>query len=144
VVGALSVAYGVLLGLFWAWVLWRNVGTQEQGGSGGRLLVLVVLATVPILLVVAGYGLCSVRVGRPDAQALKVAAVVVLAVKAAVVGYWAVELLTSTVAFSGLLHSLGWTALVVEVVPSGVWATVLALTSIPTDTPPDPEKPLSC
>jgi hypothetical protein len=142
VVGVLSIAYGALLGLFWAWVFWRDWGRQEGGWSGGRALLMVLSIAAPVVLAVAGYGLFSARIAGPDARALKVAAVVVLAAKAAVAGYWVIGLIAATGAFSDVLHQAGCLALAVEVVPSSVWAAVLALTSLPTDDPPTPEEPL--
>lgn len=134
VVGILSIAYGVLLGLFWAWTLWKGSGAQE-GWSAGKALWVVLCIAAPVLLVAVGYVLYSVRIAGPDARALKAATVAVLAVKAVVVGYWAVGLIAAAGSFSGLLHQTGLLALTVEVVPSGFWATVLALTSVPTDAP---------
>lgn len=132
VVGALSIAYGVLLALFWAWVFWRDWATEGNGVTGGRVLLILPFVAAPVFLVVASYGLCSARIAGPDARALKVATIVLLAVKVVVAGYWAIGLIAATGAFSGLLHPAGWLGLAVEVVPSGVWAVVLALTPVPT------------
>ena len=139
VVGAVSIAYGVLLGLFWAWVLWTDAETPGRW-SGGRALLLVLVVAAPVLLVVVGYGLFSGRIAGPDCRALKVATVVVLAVKAAWEGYWAIGLILATGPFSGLLHPVGWRALALMVLPSVVWAVVLALTPVPTADPPAPEE----
>lgn len=140
-VGALSIVYGVLLGLFWAWVLWEDWQTRGRGESGGFSLLIVPFVAAPVLLVVAGYGLYSARIAEPDARALKTATVVVLAAKAAVAGYWAIGLISATGAFSGMLHPLGSQAVAVEVVPSAVWAVVLARTSVPAADSPAPEEP---
>lgn len=96
-------------------------------------LAIVPFVGAPVLLIVAGYAMNSKHITRPDAHSLKGAAVVALALKAAIVGYWAVGLILASGRFSNLLHSLGWRALAFEVIPSGIWAVVLARTSIPSN-----------
>ena len=113
-------------------------GRQADRGSGALLLML--FAAAPVLLVVAVYGLCSARIALPDARALKVAAIIVLAARAAVAGYQAIHVVFYTGAFSAELRPLGWRFLALEVVPSVAWAVVLALTSIPTTAPAAPHR----
>src|SRR4051812_4974887 len=105
VIGVLSIAYGALQGLFWAWVYWGQGKTEIRGTE---VLLMALFVAAPILLIAAGCGLCFRRVAEPDARALKAATVAVLVVKAAVTGYWAIGLIAATGAFSGLLHPVGW------------------------------------
>jgi hypothetical protein len=100
----------------------------------------MLFAAAPVLLVVAVYGLCSARIALPDARALKVAAIIVLAARAAVAGYQAIHVVFYTGAFSAELRPLAWRFLALEVVPSVAWAVVLALTSIPTTAPAAPHR----
>jgi len=123
-----------------AWLL-MDRGKKGIGGSGSGVVLLILLVLAPVILVVAGYGLCSARIAVPDARALKAAGVIVLVAKAAVAGYQAVHVILYTGAFRDQLRPLGWHFLALEVIPSVVWAAVLALTRIPAVAPPAPDGP---
>lgn len=132
-IGGLRISYGLIWAAFWGWILLNSSKANVQSDLRGMGLAIVPFVGAPVLLIVAGYAMNSVRIARPDAQSLKSAAVVALALKAAIAGYWAVGLILASGSFSNLLHSLGWRAVAFEVIPSGIWAVVLATTSIPSD-----------
>jgi hypothetical protein len=138
VVGVLSIAYGVLIVLFWAWTLGTSEAHFPIPDSGSSLLRLVLFIAAPLLLAFTGYILYSTRIAGPDARAIQITTIVILAVKAAVTGYWAIELLLERGPFSGLLNQSGFLALAFVVAPSVVWAVALALTLVPSATPPPP------
>jgi hypothetical protein len=118
--GILLITYGVILCCFWAlvlWASWREV--LERPWTTGGVLTAVVFALVTVLLVCAG---CVLLSSHADARLSVWAAGITglaLGAKAILACSWALD-------EGGLAF---WALMGLVVVPSGIWALVLAGTA---------------
>lgn len=120
VLGILAIVYGVILCCFWMLALSGNGWEILRGPwTIGGVLRALVFASVPVLLIYAGWALRSNRAGiRVRIWAAAITAVA-LGAKAILASSWAFD--------EGGLAS--WLLMTFVVVPSGVWALVLAGTA---------------
>jgi len=118
-IGLLTMVYGGLLCLFWAFVL-----MQTAAGKFSWEVVPIGLAfgAVAGLLVVTGVAL---RQGRPSARRLAFVSAGLLVLKAIVVGVLASLLLNDSGPFRELSQGIGWALLAVVVGPSIAWVILL-------------------
>jgi hypothetical protein len=133
VVGALTIAYGAVLGLFWAWVFLAAGAEPLRAGTAGEASTTLLFALVPVLLLVTGAALCSLPADTPRRTRATVAVMAVtvalLAAKALLASHWAADRLHATGFLEVLSHLVGVVLMAVVVVPSAVWALVLAGTA---------------
>jgi hypothetical protein len=149
-VGALTIVYGVVLCLFWGYTwasaLSGNRSELLRAKTTAWALALLLCALVPLMLVVSGAALCRARADNRRSSQVAVAVALVTAVflvaKAAFVWYCLADtssppdssgsVVGSAVGIvDGLLRALASVVVfAVVVVPSGVWAVVLAVTSL--------------
>jgi hypothetical protein len=150
-VGALTITYGVVLCLFWGY-LWASALSGNRSEllrveTTAGALALLLCALVPLMLVVSGAALCRARADNRRSAQVAVAVALVTAgfliAKGAFVWYCLADDSPPSSSSSAnpvamafdilgsLLRALAYlVVLAVVVVPSGVWAVVLAVTSV--------------
>jgi hypothetical protein len=133
VVGALTITYGLVLCVFWAWSLSAGGAEWLRVGKPGEALATLLFALVPVMLLVTGGALCSWRADallRARATAAVTAVTgALLAAKAVLACHWAIEHLHVTGFLDVIDHFTGVVLVAVVVVPSAAWALVLTGTA---------------
>jgi hypothetical protein len=122
-VGTVSVVYGVVLCLFWLWVLSASRSPLSVT-SAVEGLTCFVFASVPVMLIVTGVGLYRLQARtRRKVRAAAVVTTIFLVIKAALALYWASEA-------KGCLSEVAIFVLTVFVgIPSGIVAFILVVTA---------------
>jgi hypothetical protein len=121
--GTISVLYGVVLCLFWVWVLSaRARGWPLSVTSAVEGLTCFVFASVPVMLIVTGVGLYRLQARtRQKVRAAAVVTTIFLVINAVLALYWASEA-------KGCLAPVANIVLMVFVaIPSGIVAFILAV-----------------
>jgi hypothetical protein len=123
-VGTVSVLYGVVLCLFWVWVLSWARDSPVSVTSALEGLTSFVFASVPIMLIVTGVGLYRLQARtRWIVRAGAAVTTIFLVIKAALALYWASEA-------KGCFGDVAKFVLTVVVaIPSGIVAFILAATA---------------
>jgi hypothetical protein len=130
VVGALTLAYGLLLGLFWGWMVVVGgaddfVDVNAHPGPG------LVLLSAPLVVLLAGGLLCWRRARLPTALVVAVTAAL-LGAKAVLAYHWGLNEMQGPdpSSLGGLVGTAaGAILMAVVAVPSMSWAVVLAATA---------------
>jgi hypothetical protein len=134
VVSVLTIIYGVLLCLFWGWVLWAAGPPQPL--TTAEVLVAMLFGVVPVLLIVTGIALYSLRaadssLGARSIVALLVVTVVLLTAKTILAFHWASPTLKGPdESYLKLNAFVGWVILLFVVAPSAVWALILGTIAV--------------
>jgi len=124
-IGVLSILYGLILCLFWGWLLWASgAKLPEEIWTVEETLTVFLFALIPVMLLVTGCLLCLSRAGGGGLRVgVTVITAILLGAKAVIAGHWALEALQFQMTFFLVgPQAIFWGLLVLVALPSGIWA----------------------